>query len=53
MNYLRYQKHKNKLLKNITLELQNGFKPIAIFTNDTDNTQNWYDLLLNYIPEPI
>ena len=56
MDHLRYQKYKNKRLENI-------FKRINISINDlfkfvkkelTKSTlYDWYDWLINYIPETI
>ena len=62
MDHLRNQKYKNK-------RLENNFKIINISINDMDNlkkkelakkrtfTKNtcydWYDWLINYVPEPI
>ena len=69
MNHLRHHKCQNKQLQSSTLELQNNFKPINISINDMDifekkertkkrtctkNTwYDWYDCLINYIPESI
>ena len=65
---MRYQKYKNKQLKNSTLELENYFKPINISLNDKDKiekkglkkkrtvtkvTYDWYDWLINYIFKPV
>ena len=69
MDHLRHQKHKNKQLKNSTLESENKFNLINISIYDMDKfgkkeltmkrtfTKNtwfdWYDWLINYIPESI
>ena len=65
---MRYQKYKNKQLKNSTLELENYFKPINISLNDKDKIEkkgfkkkrtvtkvmyDWYDWLINYIFKPV
>ena len=68
MDHLRHQKYKIKQLKNSALELENDFKSINISINDMDKfekkeltkkrtfTKNtwwdWYDWLINYVPEP-
>ena len=36
MGHQRHQKYKNKHLKNSIAELENNFKPINIYINDTD-----------------
>ena len=69
MGHLRHQKYKTKELKNRNFQLENNFKQMNISINIMDklgkkeltkkrifpkNTwYGWYDLLINYIPEPI
>ena len=66
---MRHQKYLKKQLKNRTLELENNFNPINLSINDLDKLKkkkktkqitfaqntcyNWYDWLINEIPEPI
>ena len=47
MDHLRYQKYKNKQLKNSTLELKNHFKPINISTNNMDKFEKIKELTKN------
>ena len=40
----RHQKYKNKHLKNSIAELENNFKPINIYINDTDEFEKKKEL---------
>ena len=42
MDYLRYQKYKNKQIKYSTLQLENTFKPINISINNIDKFEKKY-----------
>ena len=42
--HLRHQKYKNKHLKNSIAELENNFKPINIYINDTDKFEKKKEL---------
>ena len=69
MDHLRHQKYKTKELKNRNFELENNFKPMNMSINIMDKLEkkeltkkrtfpkntwyDWYDWLINYIPEPI
>ena len=47
MDHFRYQKYKNKRLKNSTLEPKNHFKPINISTNNMDKFEKIKELTKN------
>ena len=50
---LRHQKYKNKQLKNSTLELDKLEKIELTKKKTFTKNTSWYDLLINYILEPI
>ena len=55
MGHLRHQKYINKRLKNSTMNDMDKFEKTEVAKRRTfnKNWNDWYDWLINYIPDPI
>ena len=55
MGHLRHQKYINKRLKNSTMNDMDKFEKTEVTKRRTfnKNWNDWYDWLINYIPDPI